>query len=144
MRYCYYGSFERKIQVNELVKAEELLIKAWQGKYFSDEVNALKEGKKLKNKVLINLNPIMIDGIMRVGGRLKNSGLSDDAQQGIIILPFERPRGDLVFNHKLQLASILIMYAHHQTLHGGTQQVLMYLRQRYWIIHAKQAVRYVL
>lgn len=69
------------------------------------------------------------DGILRMRGRLENAPLSYDARHPIIIPA------------KSQLAKLLILDAHRITLHGGTQVVLNHLRQRYWIVHARNFIK---
>lgn len=66
---------------------------------------------------------------MRITGRLANSQRSLDEMHPMI-LPADGP-----------LVELLIRDAHIRTLHGGPQACLAYLRQRFWILKARIAVR---
>ncbi|XP_077972228.1 uncharacterized protein LOC144427229 [Styela clava] len=66
-------------------------------KYFEDNTGAdeapsnLQNKKKLKtqfSKTLLKCNPFVQDGILRVGGRLRNSGLPVDQKHPIILPPY--------------------------------------------------------
>lgn len=67
------------------------------------------------------------DGLMRVGGRLQNANVTYDERHPLIIP-----------NHSI-LSKLLLKDAHEQTLHGGVQQMLHYVRARYWIIGGRKA-----
>ena len=71
----------------------------------------------------------MIKGLLRVGGRLRHSALSVDAQHQVII-----PR-----DHKF--TELVVDEAHRRTLHGGTQLTLSTVRQKYWILQGRQRVK---
>jgi hypothetical protein len=66
---------------------------------------------------------------MRVGGRLKNAEISENQKHPIII-----PK-----NHCI--TKLLITHYHEMHLHGGVQLLLSSIRQNYWIINAKDAIR---
>lgn len=85
-----------------------------------------------------NSNEVPTDGtmwlepetkVLRLSGRITSENLSYDEQHPIIL----SPKGDL--------APLLISEAHSKTLHGGVQQVLQVVRQRFWIFHARQLAR---
>lgn len=82
-----------------------------------------------KSKIL-SLTPFIDeDGILRVGGRLKNSMLSFSESHPIILAKTSN------------LAKLLIRKAHFETLHGGCQLMMRYLRETYWIINLRNLVR---
>ncbi|XP_044583030.1 uncharacterized protein LOC123264053 [Cotesia glomerata] len=68
-------------------------------------------------------------GVLRVGGRLRNA-LLDPEERHPAILPRQSP-----------LTSILIDDSHRKTLHGGTQLTLADLRKSVWIIGGRVPVR---
>ncbi|CAB0041910.1 unnamed protein product [Trichogramma brassicae] len=78
---------------------------------------------------LASLHPIFVEGILRVGGRLKHSLLDFDEAHPII-LPSDSP-----------ITALLIREAHETTLHGGVQLTLATLRRRYWILRGRQVVK---
>ena len=82
-----------------------------QGSFFKEEIKQLREGKPVKrNSKLRKFDPILSDGILRVGGRLSRSSLDYDAK--------------------------LLEYAHKSTGPLGRNAMLAFSRQNYWIIGA--------
>ena len=79
------------------------------------------------------LHPLLDDvGILRVGGRLENALIKNEAKHPII-LPYRHHVTDLIISQ------------HHQkTGHLGQEFVLSSLRQLYWIIKGRLAVRRVI
>ena len=76
-----------------------------------------------KNSQLIQFNPILEDGLIKMSGRVNKN---------LIILP-----------NKSHLTQLLIRDAHISNLHTGPNQTLAYLRQKYWIIKGMSAVKAV-
>lgn len=50
-------------------------------------------------------------------------------------------RHPLILPQKSNLTKLLVLDAHSKTLHGGTQLILNYLRQRFWILCGRQVVK---
>ena len=76
------------------------------------------------------LSPFLHNGLLRVGGRLGGSSLEFD-QQHPLILP-----GD---SH---LTRLIIDDCHVRNLHTGPALVLSILRQKYWILGGRNAIRF--
>ncbi|XP_044590520.1 uncharacterized protein LOC123269053 [Cotesia glomerata] len=116
---------------SDLEHAKLTLIKLTQGQYFAREIHTLQDGDGLpKNNCITNLTPFIDhQGVLRVGGRLKNA-LLDPEEKHPAILPRQSP-----------LTSILIDDSHRKTLHGGTQLTLADLRESVWIIGGRVPVR---
>lgn len=89
-----------------------------------------KLGKKASP--LYKLDPFLQDGVLRVGGRLRNSPISDRAKHPVI-LPKKHHITDLIVRHH-----------HEKAGHSGMEYVLAIIRQQFWIIRARVAVRKVL
>lgn len=119
------------LSCEELSEALNSCIKFYQKKYFSQEIEQLKDNGTINKKgQLASFNPFIdATDIIRVGGRLERSSLSEGMKHPIII-----PR-------KCHLTTLLIADAHVKTLHGGPQLMLNFLRSRYWIIDAKNQVK---
>lgn len=95
-------------------------------------MRSLKDGESLPRvSRLQRLTPILWqqDSTLRLTGRLVNSSRSVDEMHPMI-LPSDGP-----------LVALLVRDAHLRTLHGGPQACLAYLRQRFWILRARIAVR---
>lgn len=115
---------------SELHASEQFWVRATQTAHFSETLDALAGSRDLpRSHPLLRLSPFMgDDGILRVGGRLRNAAFDRDAKHPAII-----PR-DSAF------AALIVRDAHQRTLHGGTQATLATLRQRYWVIGGRNAV----
>ena len=97
---------------------------------FYDEISALVNDDEVSNHSNIyNLNPVLIDGVLRVGGRLRNADLPI-GQKHPIILPN---------NH--HFTALIIAEGHVRMMHGGIQLVMSELRREFWIPRMRMAVR---
>ena len=65
------------LSLEELIAAEVFKIKSSQQRSFASEIKIIKAGIPLQvNYSLLTLHPVLIGGLLRVGGRLANSQLS--------------------------------------------------------------------
>ncbi|KYN50081.1 Pro-Pol polyprotein, partial [Cyphomyrmex costatus] len=122
------------LTVNELERAQMIIIRDIQTHSFSQEIADLKNRQCVKhNSALLTLHPFLDqDGIIRVGGRLANAQLEYE-QRHPIVLP--------AHNH---VTRIIIRDEHLRNLHLGPQALLATLQESFWIISAKSAIRQVL
>ncbi|XP_033221034.1 uncharacterized protein LOC117175436 [Belonocnema kinseyi] len=91
------------------------------------------ESKKRIEGRLVSLSPILdSEGVLRVGGRLRNSDLNY-GQKHPILLPQ---------NHNV--TALIIRDQHLKLLHGGSQATLNATRNNYWIINEKTTVKKVI
>ena len=118
----------------ELNESIACIVKNIQQCSFAKEIQCLVKGSALpKNSRLINLSPFIdSNGLLRVGGRLKNSNMTFK-KQCPMLLPTKHNFTNTVINH------YHIMY-----FHAGAQLTLALLRQRFWIVSARNQVRKVL
>lgn len=141
--YCrrFLSGMQRKQNKNtgflttlELKEAMNTCIRECQREHFNVEIAILENDgtgvpAKLKGP-LKSLNPYIDDKkILRVGGRLESSSLTEDRKHPILI-----PRRSV-------LTSLIVADAHAATLHGGPQLMLTYLRSKFWILRAKDLVK---
>ncbi|XP_014216417.1 uncharacterized protein LOC106645145 [Copidosoma floridanum] len=76
------------------------------------------------------LNPFIDDqGLIKVGGRLKNSDLSFGEKHPMV----------LPTNH--HVTDLIIRKVHHKTYHAGIQTTLHTILNKFWIINGKDQVR---
>ena len=63
----------KPISVDKLDRAEKAIFKCVQQESFAEVITGLRFGKtqRKQNNCLFKLNPIISDGILRVGGRLQ-------------------------------------------------------------------------
>ena len=125
-----------EIEANRLgsvLQSEELTtwIKLCQQETFTPELECLKKDKPLpKTSKLLTLTPIIDDqGIIRLGGRIEQAKLPYENRHPIL-LPSNHP-----------LINKLIRAYHEKLLHTGTDLVLSHIRQHFWIIHGREAVK---
>lgn len=128
--------FKRKsgLTVDDIRLGTELLLRLTQQSQFENEINTLKARKVLKpSNPIASLSPFVDKGgLLRVGGRLKNSTL-DFAARHPIILPRKHP-----------ITSALIKHFHEVHLHAGPQALLATIRQAYWPIGGRKTVASVI
>ena len=118
---------------SEINDAEIEVIMFDQSRVFAEEKRAIKKGDCVKkSSVLAKLDPILVNGLLRVGGRLSRAPLHDDSKHQIIIAK-DSP-----------LAHLLIQHFHQKSGHSGREYVLSLLRERFWLIRANVTVRSVL
>lgn len=132
------------ITVEEINKAEREILVHVQKESFKEEIAILqnkgveagkecatgrRKGQIKKSSKIFKLDPQLMDGLLRVGGRLERAPLQLDAKHPII-LPAS--------HHVVRL---IISYYHHIAGHSGTEHVLSMIRERFWIVKARAAVR---
>ncbi|XP_076285539.1 uncharacterized protein LOC143211600 [Lasioglossum baleicum] len=119
------------LSVDEVVEAERGLIRLAQQSTYTAEKAALEKGQNVSNKSsLASLLPMIDDnGLMRVGGRLRNALLNPDEAHPIILPP------------KSRLTLLIISRAHRDNLHGGVHATLGAVRQQFWVPKGRAVVK---
>lgn len=85
-----------------------------------------------KSSSLYKLNPVLHDGIIRVGGRLSRAIMPEESKQPAIL-------------HKgLHITTLIIREIHENLGHSGRNHVLSKLQPKYWIPGATSAIRRIL
>lgn len=113
----------------EMRTATTRIIRLIQASSFAEEISALKRQEDCGSK-LRRLSPLLdSDGVLRVGGRLKNAPLSYEAIHPAL-LPKQHHCVDLIvdFYHKIHL-------------HAGPQLTQSLISQKFWILTARQVIR---
>ncbi|XP_045517137.1 uncharacterized protein LOC123709686 [Pieris brassicae] len=121
---------ERYLTLAEVKEAKRKIIRNVQEDDFFYEIEKLRRKESINKSTLIALNPYLgQDGLLRVGGRLRNAFISKDMQHPIII------------SHTGRLTDLIIDQAHKLTFHGGPRLTLSLIRQKYWILGGNRAVK---
>ena len=130
--------------VTELDKSTEIIVRLTQGEPFSlrldalpdcNDLNSIMPGSEqlLQNKLCVRklqaLNPCKVNGILRVGGRLQNSPLNEYAKHPVL----------LPIHH--QVTKLLILEIHAREGRLGCNHILNVIRERYWILKGRTAVK---
>lgn len=129
---CTGSRLTGPLSVTELQSSEQLWVKLTQGRYFEGEISRLRSNQPVISGPLRSLQPFLEGSILRVGGRLRNSALPYDTKHPMILPSQSR------------LSVLICLHAHRQTLHGGVQLSLTYIRQRFWILNARKLVKGVI
>ncbi|XP_029159529.1 uncharacterized protein LOC114931579 [Nylanderia fulva] len=121
----------RPLQPDELDSALFRWLRVVQALHFPTDVAAASAGRTTPPQShLVKLSPFLDDqGVLRVGGRLKNSQLPLDEKHPMII-----PAASW-------LTRLVIDSCHRRTLHGGVQPTLGLLRLRFWVPRGRTAVK---
>ena len=114
-----------------LKAAERLIIQAVQKEYYSREMDALTSNRDLpRDSSIRSLDPNMDnDGLIRVGGRLRNSDLTLQEKHPLIIPT------------KYHIAYLLMQHFHQEVKHQGRLLTEGAIRLGgYWIVGAKRTI----
>ena len=118
------------LTVAETRDSAEVIWKIEQIKYFQAEVVSLSKGRQVRRtSPLLRLQPVLKDGLLRVGGRLSRSELEAEAKNPII-LP-----------SKSTAVRLMATSIHEAFAHAGQNFVVAVLRHKYWIVHSNRLVR---
>ncbi|XP_064475318.1 uncharacterized protein LOC135389183 [Ornithodoros turicata] len=118
----------------EIAESETFWVKHTQKEVFPEEIQALTKNRRISETSRIaQLNPFLDEGgVMRLEGRLQCSDNCEDIKHPIIL-----PKCHA-------LARLIIMNTHRRMLHGGVQTTMSALRERWWLLQARQAVKSVI
>ena len=97
-----------------------------------NEIEPISEQKLKANpclKRMQNLDPCQVNGVIRVGGRLQNSHLSESSRHPIL----------LPDNH--HVTNLLILQCYIYEGHFGCSHVLNAMRKKYWILKGRSTVK---
>ena len=136
-------SIIKPLSVSELNEAENEIMKYVQKQTFKDELASLSgignntqrkanRNNLKKNSSIYKLNPVLENGLLRVGGRLEHAQIENDAKHPIIL-----PK-------KHYIARLIIEYFHRASAHSGIQYTLSLIGQRYWILGARSNVHNII
>jgi hypothetical protein len=124
------------LTADHLNKAETLILKQIQDSSFSDEIRLLKDQRAISKKsILANLNPFLDqDGILRVGGRARQSVVLSEMEKHPAILP-----------RKEHVSLLIVRHFHTKTYHQGQTTTLSAIRSAgFWIVGVNRLVRSVI
>ena len=127
-----FSSDDKKISTDDLESATIAVVKAVQHQAYKEEINDLKKNQMIKkNSSLVKLHPVLMEEIMRVGGRIVDAAIPFQSKCPMILPPG---------HHVTQL---LIAHYHQKLAHAGQDHILAQLREKFWIPKGRSAVRKV-
>ena len=124
----------RELMACELQEASTALVKCAQSDSFSLELNSFKcEGIVARSSPLYKLSPFVDDhGVLRVGGRMQKSDLTDHAKYPIVL------------HHKHRLTRLIVWHFHLKH-HSRVDALLADLRAAgYWPIKGRVTVKKII
>ena len=131
LRHFRGKTVEFNLTVDNMEQALWCVIRFAQKQAFGEEIKALTKNKEiLASSKLQKLRPVMIEGLLCVGGRLENAG--DGIEKHPIILANDH------------LATLLIRDVHEKNAHAGSNYVLSQMRRKYHALKDYSAVKSVL
>ncbi|XP_033228996.1 uncharacterized protein LOC117180615 [Belonocnema kinseyi] len=119
-----------ELSETELKLSTERIIELTQANTFAKEIDSLahKGAVDSKSKIL-NLNPFLDQGILKVGGRFTHSDLAYNQKHPILL-----PR-------KHHVTDLIIRDTNFTLKHSGVQATLYSVRERYWPIDGRNVTR---
>ena len=130
------------ITLGELRNAEKEILRRVQDESFEEELVILRKASSTppsgeqsskrqvkKSSKIVKLDPRMIDGLLCVGGRLANGPFQQNAKHPVIL-----PKSH-------HIVPLIIRHYHHVSGHSGVEHVLSLIREKFWIVGARTAVR---
>ena len=119
------------LTVAEVRDAEAACLRQAQEDDFPAELDALRRKVALPRRSrLLPLNPYLdADGLIRAGGRLRHAKVAHESRHQVLLSP----------NH--DVTRLIINDKHRRLAHSGPDHVLCSLRERYWILRGRAAVK---
>ncbi|XP_022801565.1 uncharacterized protein LOC111339226 [Stylophora pistillata] len=98
-----------------------------QAQSFAEELRDLKANKKVKSSSrLVKLKPVLAEGVLRVGGRLKEAVVLSYNEKHPIILP-----------KKHNVSQLTVRCCHERLARADKEQTLAQTRKMFWILGGK-------
>ena len=117
------------IRFPEMHAAETLLITFVQERVYGAEMASLKQDDHVaRTSSLQKISPVVADGLLVVGGRLKHAPAA------------LRLRNPIILPYRHRLSTLIVLECHGDT-HLGTEWVLSKLRTRFWIVGARKLIK---
>ena len=103
-----FSEDDKKLTPNDLELASKAVVKLVQRQTYAEEIHSLEKNQPVKTtSTLVKLQPVLIDNVMRVGGRIVEAPISFDSKYPMILPPG---------HHVTQL---LITHYHQKLAHAG-------------------------
>ena len=83
-----------------------------------------------KSSKLGNLTPVLVDGVLRVGGRLQKAVVLSWDEKHPVVLP-----------KRHHVSQLIVRHYHESAAHSGREQTLCKLQRMFWIIGGRGRVK---
>ena len=126
------NSIAKYLTTEELERATTTIVKLVQSEAYEEEIGDLKKRGNVKGSSgIVKLRPVLVNGVLRVGGRIPEAPIALEAKFPMIVPP------------KHHVTQLLIQAYHHKLAHAGQDHILAQLREQFWIPKGRSAVRKV-
>ena len=126
------NSSVKYLTTEDLEKATITIVKLVQSEVYGEEIGDLeKRGNVKRSSGIVRLRPVLVNGVVRVGGRIHDAPIALEAKFPMIVPP------------KHHVTQLLIEAFHQKLAHAGQDHILSELRERFWIPKGRSAVRQV-
>lgn len=124
----------QNITVEDTKEAEEVIIGISRSQTFPEELAKLQTAPSCvqKTSCIFKLDPVLDNGLLRVGGRLNHAAMPEQSKHPIFLHK----------NHPI--SSLILRHIHERTGHIVRNHMLSELRKMYWITNANSAARKVI
>ena len=121
-----------RLTVQEFIRSSLAIVKYIQRKSYANEIGCIEQNRNLpRSSPLARLCPIIVDGLLRVGGRLC-----------FVDMPFEM-KHQLIIPGDHPVATLIVRSLHISNGHIGPSHLLSLLREKYWIVGGSRLCRKV-
>ena len=103
--------------MDELDNATLYWIKWAQNDRFGAEIEALREGRPVpRNSRISSLDPQLVDGVLRVGGRIQKAEIPWESKHLVIV------------DHGHDVTRLVVIRYHRKLIHAGVEHVFNHIR----------------
>ena len=136
-RFCQWVADKRiagstgPLILEELNQSTEVIVLSVQNESFPEDVREVKLNKEVKkSNKLGNLRPVLVDGVLRVGGRLQKAVAISRDEKHPVVLP-----------KRHHVSQLIVRHYHESAAHSGREQTLCEQRRMFWIIGGRGLVK---
>ena len=120
------------LTTEDLERATGAIVKLVQNEVYQEEIGDLKKRRNVKSSSgIVRLRPVLVNGVLRVGGRISEAPIALEGKFPMIVPP------------KHHVTQLLIQAFHQKLAHAGQDHILAQLREQFWIPKGRSAVRKV-
>lgn len=129
-----YSRAVQPLSATEIADGTTTVVQIIQHRAFPEEIKALMEHKQVPKQSKLSTLGVFRDqqGVIRVGGRLKNAPRLTYDEKFPIVLP-----------HDHAISELIVSWAHCHNLHAPQTALLAFVRQQFWPIKGKVIVNKV-
>ena len=126
------GNSVKYLTTEDLERSTSAIVKLMQNEVYQEEIGDLmKRGNVKSSSGIVRLRTVLVNGVLRAGGRISEAPIALEAKFPMIVPP------------KHHVTRLLIQAFHQKLAHAGQDHILAKLREQVWIPKGRSAVRKV-